>query len=101
MMGGPTMNLLLAIFFFFLLLVGIGIPTPTTTVAEVGKCVPSYMATQEAAAAAVADPTIVRDAPECGPEDRSRPRRSLGSSPVTRSPPSTDSPSRSGPSSRP
>ncbi len=69
MMGGPTMNLLLAILFFFLLLVGIGIPTPTTTVAEVGKCVPSYMATQEAAAAAVADPTIVRDAPECGPED--------------------------------
>jgi membrane-associated protease RseP (regulator of RpoE activity) len=69
MMGGPTMNLLLAIFFFFLLLVGIGIPTPTTTVAEVGKCVPSYMATPEAAAAAVADPTVVRDAPECGPGD--------------------------------
>ncbi len=69
MMGGPTMNLILAAFFFLLLLVGIGIPTPTTTVAEVGTCVPSYMATPEAAAAAVADPTIVRDAPECGPED--------------------------------
>jgi membrane-associated protease RseP (regulator of RpoE activity) len=69
MMGGPTMNLILAAFFFLVLLVGIGIPTPTTTVAEVGTCVPSYMATPEAAAAAVADPTLVRDAPECGPED--------------------------------
>ena len=69
MLGGPTMNLILAIFFFALLLVGIGIPTPTTTVAEVGKCVPSYMATEEAAAAAVADPTTVRDAPECAPGD--------------------------------
>jgi membrane-associated protease RseP (regulator of RpoE activity) len=73
MMGGPTMNLILAILFFFLLLVGIGIPTPTTTVAEVGTCVPSYMATQQAAAAALADPTTVRDAPECGPEDEVSP----------------------------
>ncbi len=69
MLGGPTMNLILAIIFFALLLVGIGIPTPTTTVAEVGRCVPAYMATAEAAAAAVADPTTVRDAPDCGPED--------------------------------
>jgi membrane-associated protease RseP (regulator of RpoE activity) len=78
MLGGPTMNLILAILFFALLLVGIGIPTPTTTVAEVGKCVPSYMATAEAAAAAVADPTTVRDAPECGPDDAVSPASVAG-----------------------
>jgi membrane-associated protease RseP (regulator of RpoE activity) len=78
MLGGPTMNLILAILFFFLLLVGIGIPTPTTTVAQVGTCVPSYMATAEAAEAAVADPTSVRDAPECGPDDEVSPAVAAG-----------------------
>ena len=73
MMGGPSMNLLLAIGFFFLLLVGIGIPTPTTTVADVGTCVPSYMATEEAAEAAVADPDLVRNAPECTADDEVSP----------------------------
>ncbi|MCU0262555.1 MAG: site-2 protease family protein [Candidatus Nanopelagicales bacterium] len=73
MLGGPTMNLLLAVVFFFVLLVGIGIPTPTTTVAQVGTCVPSYMATPEAAAAALADPASVREAPECGPGDEVSP----------------------------
>ncbi|HSO05136.1 MAG TPA: site-2 protease family protein [Candidatus Limnocylindrales bacterium] len=73
MLGGPTMNLLLAVVFFALLLVGIGIPTPTTTVAEVGRCVPAYMATPEAAAAAVADPSTVRDAPECSDADEVSP----------------------------
>lgn len=78
MLGGPTMNLVLAVIFFALLLVGIGIPTPTTSVAEVGKCVPSYMATQEAAAAAAADPQTVRDAPECGPADEVSPAAVAG-----------------------
>jgi membrane-associated protease RseP (regulator of RpoE activity) len=72
------MNLLLAILFFFLLLVGIGIPTPTTTVAELSRCVPAYMATQEAASAALADPTLVRDAPECGPDDQVSPAVGAG-----------------------
>ena len=41
---------------------GIGIPTPTTSIATVDPCVPSSMATEEAAPAAVADPSTVRDA---------------------------------------
>jgi len=69
MMGGPTMNLVLAGVFFALLLVGIGIPTPTTTVAEVSPCLPAVMATQEAAAAAVADPASIRGGAECGADD--------------------------------
>lgn len=73
MMGGPSMNLVLAVGFFFLLLVGIGIPTPTTTVAQVGTCVPAYMATEEAAQAAVADPDLVRNAPECTADDEVSP----------------------------
>ena len=73
MLGGPTMNLILAAFFFLLLLVGIGIPTPTTTVAEVGTCVPSYMATRRPPPRPWPTRTIVRDAPECGPEDEPSP----------------------------
>ncbi|MDL9980517.1 M50 family metallopeptidase [Microbacterium sp. ASV49] len=38
MLGGPTMNLLLAIFLFALLFSGIGVKTATTTVAAVSQC---------------------------------------------------------------
>ena len=62
MMGGPTMNLLLAIFFFFLLLVGIGIPTPTTTVAEVGNAAVLH-GHPGGGCRRCRRPTIVRDAP--------------------------------------
>ena len=77
MLGGPTMNLFLAILFFALLLVGIGIPTPTTTVAEVGgrACVHGHAG---AAAAAVADPDLVREAPECSAADEVSPAVAAG-----------------------
>ncbi|HET8969779.1 MAG TPA: site-2 protease family protein [Candidatus Nanopelagicales bacterium] len=41
MLGGPTMNLVLAFVFFAIALVGIGIPTPTTTVGLVTPCAPT------------------------------------------------------------
>ena len=69
MLGGPTMNLILSALLFGVLMIGIGFPTPTTTVARVGECVPSYMSSQESAAAAAADPASVRDAPECTASD--------------------------------
>lgn len=65
MLGGPVMNLILAVLFFTVLLVGIGMPTATTTVARVTDCVPSFMASQEAARAALADPQSVRSGSEC------------------------------------
>lgn len=39
MLGGPTMNLLLAIVLFAILFTGIGVQTATTTVASVSQCV--------------------------------------------------------------
>lgn len=39
MLGGPTMNLLLAIVLFAILLTGIGVQTATTTVQSVSECV--------------------------------------------------------------
>ncbi len=41
MLGGPTMNLLLAFLLFGLLLVGIGIPEPTMQVSSVAACTPT------------------------------------------------------------
>lgn len=41
MLGGPTMNLLLAFVLFAILLVGIGIPQPSMTLQSVGPCVPT------------------------------------------------------------
>ena len=41
MIGGPTMNLLLAFILFAIVLVGIGIPQPSMTVADVSSCVPT------------------------------------------------------------
>jgi membrane-associated protease RseP (regulator of RpoE activity) len=46
MLGGPTMNLLLAFILFAIVLVGIGIPEPTMQVRNVSPCVPT--ATQPA-----------------------------------------------------
>ena len=78
MMGGPVMNLVLAVLFFTVLLVGIGIPTTTTTVARVGQCVPSYMASPEAAAAVVADPASLSDDLECAADDPVSPAVTAG-----------------------
>ncbi|MCK6066961.1 MULTISPECIES: M50 family metallopeptidase [Microbacterium] len=39
MLGGPLMNLVLAVVLFVLLFSGIGIPTATTTIASVSECV--------------------------------------------------------------
>ncbi|MEI6361435.1 MAG: site-2 protease family protein [Actinomycetes bacterium] len=41
MLGGPTMNLLLAFILFAIVLVGIGIPQPTMQIADVSACVPT------------------------------------------------------------
>ena len=41
MLGGPVMNLLLAVVLFSAMLVGIGIPQPSTAVAAVVACTPS------------------------------------------------------------
>ena len=41
MLGGPTMNLLLAIVFFTILMVGIGMPTLTATASAVVPCTPT------------------------------------------------------------
>ena len=38
MLGGPVMNLVLAILFFGIVLVGFGIPTATTTIGSVSEC---------------------------------------------------------------
>ncbi len=78
MLGGPTMNLILAALMFTLLMVGIGIPTPTTTVAEVGQCVPSVMASREAAQAAVADPGAGRAEAQCTDADPVSPAVTAG-----------------------
>ncbi|MFD1712866.1 M50 family metallopeptidase [Amnibacterium flavum] len=39
MLGGPTMNLLLAIVFYSIVIMGIGIPTTTTTIGSISECV--------------------------------------------------------------
>ena len=41
MLGGPTMNLILAFVLFGIVLVGIGLPQPTTQVASVAPCTPT------------------------------------------------------------
>lgn len=41
MLGGPTMNLLLAFVLFGIVLVGIGLPQPTTTVSAIAACTPT------------------------------------------------------------
>ncbi|MDL5353001.1 site-2 protease family protein [Microbacterium sp. zg-YB36] len=46
MLGGPVMNLLLAIVLFTIMLSGIGVQTATTTVASVSECIVSGTAAQ-------------------------------------------------------
>jgi membrane-associated protease RseP (regulator of RpoE activity) len=41
MLGGPTMNLLLAFVLFAIVLVGIGLPGASTSIQSIGACVPS------------------------------------------------------------
>ena len=54
MLGGPTMNLLLAIVLFAIVLMGFGVPQSTTTVATVSECV--LPATSEQTTCADDDP---------------------------------------------
>lgn len=67
MLGGPVMNLLLALVLVLVALVGIGLPgSPTTTVGVVGQCVPTVGATA------------------CGPEDPPTPAAEAGLQPGDR-----------------
>ena len=79
MLGGPTMNLLIALFLFTLLLVGIGLPTPTTTVATVFPCVPASMSSPAAAQAALDQPPTQDEA--CTAADAASPAAAAGLKP--------------------
>ena len=57
MLGGPTMNLLLAIVLFGIVFVGFGTPTPSTTVNTVTACVPTAADPQGTCAAGSGQPT--------------------------------------------
>ncbi len=46
MLGGPVMNLLLAILFFGIVLCGFGVPTTTTTIGSVSECLVPVTATR-------------------------------------------------------
>ncbi len=50
MLGGPVMNLLLAIVLFTVLLSGIGLQTASTTIASLSPCVPAGASTADCAA---------------------------------------------------
>ena len=56
MLGGPTMNLLIAIVLFTIVFAGFGTPSPSTTVASVTPCVPTAAA-QGGACVAGSQPT--------------------------------------------
>jgi membrane-associated protease RseP (regulator of RpoE activity) len=56
MLGGPTMNLLIAIVLFTIVYAGFGTPTPSTTVQSVTPCVPTATA-QDGSCAAGSQPT--------------------------------------------
>jgi membrane-associated protease RseP (regulator of RpoE activity) len=49
MLGGPVMNLLLAVVLFTILLSGIGLQTATTTISSLSECVPASSATSDCA----------------------------------------------------
>jgi len=69
MLGGPVMNLLIAVALLTVVLVGFGIPTATTTVASVSKCVvPASQGTERACT--VADPAAPAAAAGILPGDR-------------------------------
>ncbi len=66
MLGGPMMNLLIALGLFAVLLMGIGKPFITTEIARVSPCTPAYMATAQSAQAALADPPTLAEACPAG-----------------------------------
>jgi membrane-associated protease RseP (regulator of RpoE activity) len=67
MLGGPTMNLLIAIVLFTILLCGFGIPQSTTTLGSVSECV-----------------TTSSEQTECGPDDPAAPAAAAGLQPGDR-----------------
>ncbi|MDR6198941.1 membrane-associated protease RseP (regulator of RpoE activity) [Microbacterium sp. SORGH_AS428] len=52
MLGGPFMNLLLAVVLFTILFSGFGVQTATTTVSSLSECVPASSTSQECASSA-------------------------------------------------
>lgn len=68
MLGGPIMNLLLAIVFMTIVLSGIGVQTPTTTIAAVDACV--LPATENRGACEPGDPQSPAAAAGIRPGDR-------------------------------
>jgi len=67
MLGGPVMNLLIAIVLTFVVLVGIGAPTVTTTVGAVSECTPTS--------------TTAEGAPVCGADAAPSPAAAAGLQP--------------------
>ncbi|MFJ4037843.1 M50 family metallopeptidase [Microbacterium sp. NPDC090007] len=68
MLGGPVMNLVLAVVLFAIALSGIGVQTATTTVASVSECV--IPASQQRDACTTADPVAPAAAAGIQPGDR-------------------------------
>ncbi|QAY58679.1 RIP metalloprotease [Microbacterium protaetiae] len=56
MLGGPIMNLVLAVVLFTIALSGIGVQTATTTIAQVGACLPADTTATSCAASDPASP---------------------------------------------
>ncbi len=67
MLGGPVMNLVIAVVLTFVVLVGIGVQTVTTTVGAVSECVPTSVTTA--------------GEPVCGPEAAPSPALAAGLQP--------------------
>ncbi len=57
MLGGPTMNLLIALVLFTIVFAGFGTPTPSTTVSTVTACVPTATDPEGTCAAGSSTPT--------------------------------------------
>jgi membrane-associated protease RseP (regulator of RpoE activity) len=57
MLGGPTMNLLIALVLFTVVFAGFGTPTPSTAVSSVTACVPTVADPEGTCAAGSATPT--------------------------------------------
>ncbi len=67
MLGGPVMNLVLAIVLFTLVFSGIGVQTATTTIAQVSACLPASTTTTQCEAS---DPASPAEAAGFEPGDR-------------------------------
>jgi membrane-associated protease RseP (regulator of RpoE activity) len=72
MLGGPTMNLLIAAVLFTVVLVGIGIPSSTTQIADVSRCVipAATIAAEQRTDCRVGDPPSAAAAAGLRPGDR-------------------------------